>query len=52
MAGLPYTYKCPKCNNLVAVLSNKYPPVCANKEVHSSESVRMELQNVSTKIDN
>ena len=52
MKGLPYTYKCSKCGNVVAVVSNKYPPVCANKAVHSNESIKMELQDVRTKIDN
>lgn len=52
MKGLPYTYKCPKCGAKVSVLSNKYPPVCANKKQHSSESIKMELQNVQSNTNN
>lgn len=52
MKPLPYTYKCPKCENKVSVISNTYPPICNNKEVHSTVSVKMELQNVRTKINN
>lgn len=49
MKALPYTYVCPKCSKKVSVLSNKYPPVCTNKDVHSTTSVVMELQNVRAK---
>ena len=48
MRGLPYTYKCSKCENRVAVISDKYPPVCANKH----ESIKMELQDVRPKTNN
>lgn len=52
MRGLPYTYRCPKCGNKVSVLSNQYPPICQSKEKHSSEPIKMELQNVQSKINN
>lgn len=49
MKALPYNYKCPKCGKTVSVISDKYPPVCTNKDVHSTIRVNMELQNVRTK---
>lgn len=45
MKGLPYEYKCPLCGNFVATISNTYPPVCRNKDVHSATPAVMELQN-------